>query len=163
MLADSILNIILIGFTVSRWSFFHWNLFPYVCSVSSWSLIDCGIIFDRMLLQNDFSQLWFCVKVWWTVSCINVFICSVASTSLVSSGMNLKYLMKFSLSSCHMNVSPWASSSYTIWLVSRQVWMEASVAMCVCLYTQVFSIPFCIDLYDFQGFVLVWRLVFFPV
>ena len=42
--------------------------------------------------------------------CINFFICSIASTSLSSSGMNLKFLMKFYLISFHKNVSPHASS-----------------------------------------------------
>ena len=107
---DSNLSIVLIDFTIYGWSVFHWKLFPCVCSFSSWSLVDCGIIFDRMLLQNDFSQLWFCVKVWWTTGCMNVFICFVASTSLSSSYINLKSLMKFSLRSCHMNVFPRDSS-----------------------------------------------------
>ena len=41
---------------------------------------------------------------------MNVFICYVASTSLSSSSMNINSLIKFYLSSFHMNVSPHASS-----------------------------------------------------
>ena len=106
----STLNIVLIGFVVSGWSDFHWNIFPCVFSFSSWSLVDYGILLDRMLLHDSFGWLWFCVEVWLTVSCINVFICFVASTNLSSSGMNLKSLVNFSLSSFRTNVLPQDSS-----------------------------------------------------
>ena len=105
---DSILSIVLTGLTISKWSDFHWNIFPCVCSFYNWSLVFCGILFDRMLWHAAFGRL-FCVDLL-VVICKNVFIYFVASSNFSSFGIKLKSLIKFSLSSFHRNVSPRASS-----------------------------------------------------
>ena len=107
---DSIFNIVLIGFLVYRWSDFHWNIFPLVCSISSRSLVDCGILLDWILWHDAFGWLWFWVKLLLIVGFMNVFICFVTSINWSYFGMKLKYLVKFSFSSFHQNVSPHASS-----------------------------------------------------
>ena len=104
----STLRTVRIGLVVSTWFDFHLKLFPYVFSFSNCSLVDCGFVLVCILLHFIVCGLSF--KGLFFVGCINSLIFFPVSNKFSFCGIKLKSLMKFSLSSCHKNVSPLASS-----------------------------------------------------
>ena len=97
-----------IGFVILVWFDFHLKLLPSGFSFSICSIVDYGIVPVCLLLQFIVSRLYF--RFLFSIDCTNVLICSTVSTKFSSCGIKLKSLIKFSLSSCHRNVSPRASS-----------------------------------------------------
>ena len=102
------LTTVRIGLVILTWFDFHLKFFPFVFSFSNCSLVDCGIVLVCILLQFIICRLSF--QGLFSVDCMNYLIYFVVSTKFLFCGIKLKSLIKFSLSSCHRNVSPRASS-----------------------------------------------------